>query len=438
MGWKPAQSTQELSADTMPVKQAETLAPAPTPSGPEGPDGGIEAKIGRVVQRLTTELQGVLETLPGSPHRPQELAKLLGVNKTLSSRVLGALRTGDPLAAAHVIPGPEGLRTVLKAAAKKGARRASTSAAEEAVAAFDRLIRRDAGSRAALDAIISDSLPHAREKFELANKQAMFKAAANLKGVMAEIRLSTFLLHPSDDEERLDHVLINGSLGLRRLRPNAVIRFTSTILGKQEGHAQVTLDGVSVDNARSLLLEPFCSSPVPQLQTRTEGNHVHYVVVGNGIGPASAVDLVLAELNRPCGYRYQHQDEKRRTSGPGAEVHVPVRTLIFDALVHEEIWPGPDPDLRIYDTTVRGTANPNDHSRDIDLLDLAESIQFLGRGTGKCRAVEIPNYIEMLNHVCAKLGWDPSSFRAYRCRIQYPFYGSQVSMAFEPPEAPQA
>ena len=110
--------------------------------------------------------------------------------------------------------------------------------------------------------------------------------------------------------------------------------------------------------------------------------------------------------------------------------------MIFDLLVHEDVWPRCDPELRIYDTVVNGVADVNDPTRDIDRLDLAESVQPLGQGTSRFRATEVPNYLDLLNYVCRKVGWDGERFRAYRCRIHYPFYGSQTCMVFDPPPAP--
>ena len=70
-------------------------------------------------------------------------------------------------------------------------------------------------------------------------------------------------------------------------------------------------------------------------------------------------------------------------------------------------------------------------SGDIDRLDLAESIQPLGRGIAKVRASEVPWYPQLLTTVCNKLAWTGDSFRTYRCRIDYPLYGSQVAIAFD-------
>jgi hypothetical protein len=38
----------------------------------------------------------------------------------------------------------------------------------------------------------------------------------------------------------------------------------------------------------------------------------------------------------------------------------------------------------------------------------------------------------MVRHVCDQLGWDSTLFRGYRCRVDYPVYGTQVNMVFQP------
>jgi hypothetical protein len=396
----------------------------------------IERRIDHVMRTLRASLGAVLASLPGDPHRPQELARLLKLNKTLSSRLSRAVRTPDPLASAHVMPGPEGLRIVLKAAARKGVSAETIAAAEGAVTAFDQLIRRDAGDRGALDAIISDALPHARQRFEMYNKQAMYKAVANLKGATASVNLRTYLVHPGDNPARHDYAMILGLLGLRRLRPRAVAQVSNVHLtANGRTDARHTLDGRPVEGIDGLLLEPYCSLPLSKLVVRHMGSSIHYILEGEQMGPNSGVDVVIAEVNRGFFKRHQLPGGRRRSAG-SAEVEQPVKTLIFDMLLHEQVWPECEPELNMYDMVVRGPADPNDPSRDIDRLDLAESIQFLGHGVTRFRVAEIPNYLEMLGNVCGKMGWDPKKFRGYRCRIDYPFYSSQICMVFDPPQAP--
>ena len=54
--------------------------------------------------------------------------------------------------------------------------------------------------------------------------------------------------------------------------------------------------------------------------------------------------------------------------------------------------------------------------------------------TGEAAAYSGPRGIEaILSGMAERFGWDPSRFRAYRTRIQYPVYGWQICLSFEPP-----
>jgi hypothetical protein len=117
------------------------------------------------------------------------------------------------------------------------------------------------------------------------------------------------------------------------------------------------------------------------------------------------------------------------------EPAIPVAGLVFDVILHEDAYPGAEPQLLIYDTGYDGIANVNDVERLIDRVDLLESVEYLGADLGRVQAAELPRYGEMLAHLAGRFGWDPGRFRAYRTRIQYPVYGWQVCLSFLPPTA---
>jgi hypothetical protein len=121
---------------------------------------------------------------------------------------------------------------------------------------------------------------------------------------------------------------------------------------------------------------------------------------------------------------------------PGAVIDIPVKTLIVDVLVHQDVWPGVEPELRMYDTTGRGLANPTDPARDMDRIDILESIQDMGTRLEGFRAKEAGRYVEMVRYICGRLDWDSDHFRGYRCRVDYPVHGTQVAMVFVPQEPP--
>jgi hypothetical protein len=84
----------------------------------------------------------------------------------------------------------------------------------------------------------------------------------------------------------------------------------------------------------------------------------------------------------------------------------------------------------------RGHADPNDPTRDFDVLPLLERVESLGRGVERFRAEEIPHYVEMLAEVCRARGWDPKSFRGYRARIEYPVFSSLIQLLIDLPAPP--
>lgn len=371
-----------------------------------------------------------MDAIPGCPPRPQEFSRLLGVNKDIASRLYSALRNQDPLAAVNRLPGSTAMRHVLEAARTHGAKEAAIRDAEAAIRKFDHFVHERFDDRAGLDAAISASLPGARRKLEATSKQTMYRGACGLKGVTSDVMLITFFAFPSADDSNLcDTAVVNGFVGLRRVRPGAALQFSSLLL--ESSHPRLNI--ASADST-SPLLEAFCDPPQPPLIRRNDGKVVNYQLEDRGVGPKSAVNLFTAEFypqNHPR-YRIPSKPGKRWFFGG---VDHPTKLLVLDVLMHEDMWPSSEPELRLYDTIIYGNADPNDPRRDKDRLDLAESIASLGRGAERFRCEEVPRYPELLASMLERMGQDGRRFRGYRCRIAYPFYGSQACMLFTPPDA---
>jgi hypothetical protein len=415
--------------------------PAGTPESPPATENlSLEVKITQIGRQLSSSLTAVLDAVPGAPHGPQKLSEALGVDKVLASRVLKAARHRDPVAVAHLVPGPEPMRRLLRAAGRGPTPKSLIDAAKTAVDEFEHLIRQEAGDRSALDAIISAWLPEAREQFELRRKQAAFRAMSQLKGAQAEVNLATVLLHPSDDGTSIDIIWIMGLLGLQRLRPDVGIKFTSRRMaevGAGGPRRPVTLEGEAIDGLDGVKLDRFCDAPPAELEVHRVGDVNHYTLANIGFGPRSRVDLVMAEVNLAEMPRFVKAGSGRK-GNVFAEIATPSKSLLFDVFVHEQIYPGSSPALLLYDTALEGVASVNDRTRDIDRLDMMESVQSLGQGVVRHRVAEIPQYVSMVRHVFEKMGWNDQTFRGYRCRIDYPLYGSQVVMAFDPPAVDSA
>ena len=402
-----------------------------------GPSG-LEQRVLSLGRDLKQTMGALLESLPGAPSRPQELVATLGIDKVLSSRFLKSVRHRDPMAVVHLAPGPEPMRRVVRAAKRHGTPADVIDAAMRAVDDFERLIRNGAGDRSALNTIISAWLPEARRQFELRRKQAAFRAMSELKGCRSDVTLSTVILSPSADGVHIDIVWVMGLLGLQRLRPDAPVKFATRRLADETSpRAPTDLDGQPIEELSAIRLDRFCDAPPAVLHAHRAGNATHYTLAGNAVGPNSGVDMMMAEVNLAEMQRFV-APELGRKGFVFAEVSIPSRHLLFDVLVHRDIYPGSDPDLHIYDTVLDGVADANDRARDIDRMDMNESISPLGSGLLKWRTADSPNHVEMMSHVLEQMSLDADDFRGYRCRVDYPIYGSQILMAFDPPAPPAA
>jgi hypothetical protein len=414
-------------------------APAPhqSPSDARAPRAleSIEVRITQAGDALFNGLTRVIERVPGSDAGPQKLAVQLGVDKVLASRLLKALRSSDPMAVVHRTPGPEPLRRVLAASKRLGVPADLLAEAHAAVDGYEDLIRTDIGDRSALEAILSAWVPEARREFELRRKQAAYRAMSQLKGVEAETYAEAAIFWPTADGERIDIVWIKAVIGLRRLRPGVPIHFTSQRrVEGQEGRRPTNLAGEPVDSAQGAVVAGFSTDPVPRLKAQIAGEATHYLLDEPGFGPGTSVNLVTCEVNRAEIARFVPAARSRR-AWASSDINIPTRSSQFDLLIHGDLFPGQTPELRVYDTAIRGQADINDPTRDIDQMDLLESTTALGLGTRRFGSSGVPRYRALLDTVCETLGFDGEQLRGHRMVSEFPIYGAQFAQVLRTVDA---
>lgn len=427
-----------------PRRADSPLPPSDNPS-PETPT--LELHLTRLGEALATRLARVVAAIPGSPVGPVKLAKAIGMDKVLASRVLRASAHRNPIAALKAMPGPEPLRRLSQAAKRRGVDPALIKDLDASVADFDLLLRRDVGDRSALDTILASWLPESRAEFELSRKQGVYRSISQLRGTSADVMINTVFVTPTpNDPSHIDLNWVIGMLGLRRVRPGAVIKFASRRIVKDPAtdlpRSLLSLDATPAHDIAGLILPQFCSKPIPEVTVRPAGEVVHYLVRdhGFGVGPNASVDLVFGEVSRRELSRLPTPPTR---PGRGtqlfvfAEVNTPTKRLLFDVFIHKDLAPkSGELSLHVYDTAFEGSASPNDPARNLDRLDLLESITPLGPALRQTRAANIPWYEEMLATTAQKLALPPNDLLGWRVEIEYPIYGSQVTLGWDSPEEP--
>ncbi|HVZ93896.1 MAG TPA: hypothetical protein VG797_05250 [Phycisphaerales bacterium] len=399
----------------------------PEPAEPPAPDD-LEARIVRTGDELLSSLRRVLDRLNGSESGPQRLARELGVDKVLASRLLKAVRSPDGMTAMHRAPGPEPIRRVLKASLLAGVPQEEIAAAEAATDAFEQLIETGTGDRTGLETMLSAWVPEARRDFELRRKQAAFRAMSQLKGVQTDVFAETAIFWPNKDGEKIDVVWIKCVIGLARLRPGVAIKFVSKRgVENPTGRHPLTLAGDPVDSVSNTVLPEFCTTPLPRLIATVTGEHTHYMVEDTRL--IEPVRVVTCEVNIAEIPRYVPSSKGRR-AWASSDIAIPAQAFQFDTLLHPDLYAGAQPDLRVYDTTIHGTADRNDPSRDIDQFDLLDRIDDLGTGLSRFGSSHVPQYRRLIGRVCEHLTLDSTILRGYRVSSGYPLYGAQYVMSF--------
>lgn len=396
-------------------------------AGPAPQPGAASARerITRLGRDLRASLQALVDAFPAGAGGPQNLAEASGTNKVFTSRLGKALRQTAAEGVVYHLPGPDPLARFVAALGARDVDPLKVAEARAAVAAFERVIREEAGSRSGFNAMVSAWLPDSQEEFELRRRQTVFRATSELKGASAGTTLGTVALHPSADGEQVDVLWVMGQLGLRRLRPGAAVKLaTRRMSGKEDARDPQLL-------ASALGLEAFCTAPPAPVLQRRAGRTVHYLLGDSGYGNSSAVDLLVAELNLAEVRRLRPGDA--RLGYVFAEVSTPVERLAFDVLLHDGLFAGGAPELRVYDTTFDGVADPNDEARGVDLLETSDQVRHAGRGVDRLAVDAMPGYRDMLRAVLGHAGWAPEDFTAWTLRSDYPLYGSQYALCFRPP-----
>lgn len=390
---------------------------------------GLDARAAGVGVELGVAMRRLVGAVPGAPHKPTALARLLGVHRVIASQLMSALACEDPYEVLQRVPGPESLRAVAAGAAALEVPGELVAEANGAIEKFGSLIRQDFGTRGALNAAISPQGGQLQQRFEEASRYHVFKGMRQILGVESETWITSMIFVPAlppNDDEAIAVTTIQGALGMRRLRPDAKAYFTFGPPFNPSGSAP--------DPSKSAVgLQDLYTHAPARLETYVAPNkQLVHRLADDRLGKRAVADMVAVSHNPRGSQRYA--SEGRKYGGVVVYTDIPSKTLICDAILHDSVFPGSEPTFRVYKPGTRGPANPNDPSRDIDLIHFPEQIEVLGKSESRFTLSEVPNYDAMVTRVCDQIGVSIRSLRVYRVKIVYPVPGFQYVMMFEAPQ----
>jgi hypothetical protein len=372
--------------------------------------------------RLRRPLREILETVSPPPPRPARVARALGMDKTLASRLVRAVKVDSNLELVHIVPSPAGLR-ILAELASAAVPDAAIEELTAAIEGFEDLLDAVPGGRASIDAQISESSHVVRERREQIAKQAAFKGMSFLLGHFSDTLTTSLFLVPAERKGLVDGIEVHRRIDLRRIRPRtplALLSFQSTPADDPRGGSVrfESVEGGGGDAEPTAFLIPeFSSRPIPDLDVVREGRLTTLVLAG---GPSIHTLSRLTSAFRVCN-GWEREPERSIHSVRGYTLHMPCRRLVRDIFVAEGLFPGASPRLSF---NIPGPG-ANDHPpgstpRHFAAVELTASIEQLPMGPQAFEVGDLGDHPAAIRHVLERAGHGATRFRGWRCTMKYP------------------
>ncbi|MBC7938521.1 MAG: hypothetical protein H7Z19_01960 [Chitinophagaceae bacterium] len=395
--------------------------------------GDIDARVRAIAADLRRSLTPLVEALAGTPPRPVRLMRRTGLDKSLASRLVQAIRAdGDPQFL-HACPSPTGLRLLLESSVDQVAP-ALQQGAELAVDRFEDLVGALPGGRQTLDALLGDSTDDIRRKREHVARQASFKAVSFLFGHYCDVVATTLFIVPSATPGKADFLEVHRRVGLQRLVAGGPIALMS--LHTVDPDAPPVMEACVTDLAgnattrrpEDFLLAAASSQPLPALSTVGEGSILTFVLdpappSASGQHLSLGMRVLRASDMEPAGCyvvprRYM--------------LHTPCRTLVRDIYLAEGLWP--DARLQVDFYMPGPTGSPGvelepgraNHRK----VQLSCDAQMLPTGPVASSLEGVPDHAQTMRDALRKAGLADQRFRGWRCEMVYPVPLIEMQIGF--------
>lgn len=395
----------------------------------------FETECSAAISSLTAAFIDLYDNADVDPMRPQDAARHLGVNKTLTWNISKLIQSDQGIAAAVHVPGSQSVERMLKAARKHGACPDKVDRVRTAVRSFNQTIETHIGDRADLELLL-DSMGNGKSNGLDLSRKMSFRGNSGVFGVQAKTRLSSVFLAPNpQDDTNLDLVIAGGYAALRRLRPSIRWRiFRSTNWGQDAPSPtrRQALDG-QPDPDHLGLLPQFSAGDTPRF-TRAEANGgLEYILEPGPVGNQGAMDVFRAQKEIGCTPRYTDGEED--FGELGVPIITPCENLLFDLIVHRDL-----DYLDNLEAVVMGKIFTQGDSLSVGDADSALPIKLqpikLAGSPPAIATPLVPRYTELFGYVGRCMDWDLSAFSAVRLQVTYPPLGSTVLLRFPLPSKP--
>jgi hypothetical protein len=422
--------------DPAPPNAPDTAAAAPLPtSEPQAP----EPREAQVATALRAALGPLLDKLAGRPPRPIRLMRGIGLDKSLASRLVQAVRADSDAEFLHLLPSPTGLRILIEHSRAVPAVAEELPALEHAAERFAALLDALPGGRQALDARLGEDLSSIRERREHMARQASFKAVSFLFGHFCETLSTALFLLPSADGQYVDAIEVHRRLGLRRITPGTLLPLLSLHMppdadaAEAGGPAVRPVDGGppgadGAADAQRYFIPEGCSLPWPSLQVQREGGSSTFLLGSESPDPLPARVTTAMRMD---GVELRHPKQPQLVVR-NYMLHTPCQRLVREIFLADGLWPDALPEIGFYLPGASGTqlTSPTPGVPHYRRLNLSAPIEQLPAGSAMAPLTGVADHAGVLTAVLRRAGLLGTRFRAWRCQTPYPVPLVEMQLGF--------
>lgn len=386
----------------------------------------------RVADRIQADLIGVVGQLPEHAQGGSGMSRYLEIVRNTCQRICYAIQDPPSLQTLIRLPGVKGLYQFIDASRRVGVTSESADLLEASVNEFSRLIDDIAGSHTKLTDRLDSSIqgpPGVGMNSDVGTRANMYAVASQLTGGGCQTAVSINIID-FQDEDTLSRTYIHGFVGATIARSGMplVICSGDNLRWAKEGWNRKLLDDTGLKGRTpTALIEPFTSSPLPEITGRGKEGQLLQVIDPADLDEGHSLDVVTA--TRTTWPFINPETKECAFERVWYLVNWPVQNLIFDVYLHEKLErmfrPSIDalmwyPGLSIPGGDKWATRFPSQ-----------TKLELLGRGISASHSALWHRHGELTEHTFRRIEDDPSEYVGFRCEVQYPIWRAGYCMSFE-------
>jgi hypothetical protein len=385
------------------------------------------------------EVRGALAEVYASagadPAEPQGVARRYNLNRNLTWKLSRVLRSDEPLATLHHLPGAGGVEIAIRAFEDAGADAAAAERLRSALANLHAVIERHAGDREGLELMLESMGLFERDATSTSGRELAFRGNSSVWGLQCNARTSLTVIAPSATAPgKLDFAIVSGIAGLQRLRPGVQWRLYRAQVHDDKG--SIMSDAASVEPLEPrrepdppMMLRSLCSPNVPQLISRPTSDGVEILLPGGEVGRSAAFDCSFGYVFRRLP---NTASDSNRFASTAITNTIPGELLVFDVALHRDVQFDGEPEVVLYGFPHGGSESPALQT-DENRLPLREQLQRIGAHPAALRMANVPSIEATADRIFSSLGWQPAHFHAYRMVLPHPPMSSRLVMRWKLP-----